>query len=161
MWFRLREAWYYIRGLLWDRHHVLKMHTLPPTWCDRSEKMVHAMFQILVDFIDHECSPGHVNWDGQPQDRAAMDEMLEHKRWWQDEAANRDDFRGLGEPPDWDMFDEAKPIEVQGVRYYEMTTPPPEITAYYAAAHKNEEAFEAELNRRLHRLIELRPFMWT
>lgn len=158
---RLKNAWWYLRGLLWDRHNVLKIRTLPPTWNDRSEKMVHAMFQILVDFIDQECSPGCVDWDGHPSDKAVMDEMLDHKKWWQEVAQQHDDYAGLGEPPEWDMFTPECEYESNGMTYFVMAAPPPEVTAYYAAARENEQKFEAELNRRLHRLLDLRPYMWT
>ena len=32
----------------------LKIHTLEKGWCDRDEIMLHAVFQILVDFMEQE-----------------------------------------------------------------------------------------------------------
>ena len=33
-------------------------------WCDRVEALPHIMFEILSKFIEEECSPGIVDWEG-------------------------------------------------------------------------------------------------
>ena len=40
---------------------VLKIHTLEKGWCDKDYVMIHAVFQILVDFIEQE-KPDQIVW---------------------------------------------------------------------------------------------------
>ena len=50
----LNRKWWYLRGIVWDRFNVVKCQTLPPTWNDRDQILLHVAFQCLVDFIDKE-----------------------------------------------------------------------------------------------------------
>src|SRR5579885_1555044 len=51
---RLKDVWYYFKCVLWKRHNVVKIRTLSPTWHDRDNMLLHASFQILVDFCEQE-----------------------------------------------------------------------------------------------------------
>lgn len=51
---KYKNAYWYMRGILWDRYHVLKCSTLPPTFNDRCDSILHFNFQILVDFCEKE-----------------------------------------------------------------------------------------------------------
>ena len=55
----------------------------------------YTMFEILGQFIEDECSPGHIEWYGEHghkvtvdgEEKYVRDEMSELWRWW------RDDYR--------------------------------------------------------------------
>lgn len=49
-----RNLYYYLVCRLWHRYNVLRIKTLPPTFVDRDEVLLHASFQILTDFIEKE-----------------------------------------------------------------------------------------------------------
>jgi len=42
---------------------VLKIHTLEKGWCDKDYVMLHAMFQLLVDFVEQEKPDQIVDWN--------------------------------------------------------------------------------------------------
>lgn len=50
----LKDPWYYLKCLVWHRHHTVRCEKLKPTWHDRSELVMHAAFQCLVDFVEKE-----------------------------------------------------------------------------------------------------------
>ena len=48
-----RRVWYPIR--CWLRpYNVVRIKTLPGGWTDRTEILLHASFQVLVDFVEKE-----------------------------------------------------------------------------------------------------------
>jgi len=85
------NMWYNFKCWAWHRYSTIRCHHLPHTWSDRRTLLLHASFEILVDFIDDECSPGHVLWYGEGahmievdgKQKNVMDEMLELKHWWE------------------------------------------------------------------------------
>lgn len=48
------DAYYWLRARVWEPYNVVKIKTLSPTWHDRDLILLHAAFQILVDFIEQE-----------------------------------------------------------------------------------------------------------
>lgn len=88
---RPMTMWYNFKCWAWHRYSTIRARRLPHTWCDRRELLLHISFEILVDFIDGECSPGHVEWYGEGahmlevngEQKNVMDEMLELKHWWE------------------------------------------------------------------------------
>lgn len=146
---KAKDAYWYVRGVLWDRHNVLKIKTLPPTWTDRDTHLVHAIFQILTDFLEEECSPGHVDWDATEHHKAAMAEMQDHYTWWHSYGKDYDAFDHVPQP--------------EGVEWsLNMTGPVADQWREWSMkVSKLEEEFEAELERRMIRIVQLRGYYWT
>lgn len=46
---------------------ILKIHTLEKGWCDRDQIMLHAAFQLLVDFVERENPDQIVDWNSEPE----------------------------------------------------------------------------------------------
>jgi len=64
-------------------HNRLTLHALPRTWSDRDAIMFHAMFQILVDFVELEqpFKDWETKWSGKRYtDRPAMTQFIEQAR---------------------------------------------------------------------------------
>jgi hypothetical protein len=84
--------WYNFKCWAWHRHSTVRARRLPHTWCDRRELLLYMSFEILCQFIEKECSPGHVQWFGDCPHTVmvdgvvenVMDEMLELKWWWEE-----------------------------------------------------------------------------
>lgn len=85
---------YYIKCRLWHRWNVIRIKSLPPTWNDRDQVMLHAAFQVLTDFIEREDTwqtPQEVYDDyiecgqdvaqGRRDVRAEINSLYE---WWRD-----------------------------------------------------------------------------
>jgi len=41
---------------------LLKIQTLEKGWCDKDEVLLHAAFQLLVDFVEQEHPDKIVDW---------------------------------------------------------------------------------------------------
>jgi len=52
----------------------LKIETLDKGWCDRDQVLLHAAFQILVDFIEKE-DPENIDWNSNELHRRAWREI--------------------------------------------------------------------------------------
>ncbi len=60
---RCRQIWYKLKGFCWHRYTTVKPRTINfHTWCDRDALLAHTMFEILVQFVEKECSPSNVEW---------------------------------------------------------------------------------------------------
>ena len=65
-WYQTRSSFfnalYYVRALV-RPYNVVRIEQLPRTWSDRDAVMFHAVFQIIVDFVEkeHPCQPGDDN----------------------------------------------------------------------------------------------------
>jgi len=87
---RPMTMWYNFKCWAWHRYGTIRCRHLPHTGSDRRTILLHASFQILTDFIDKECSPGHVLWYGEGEHQVmvngvmenVMDEMKELYYWW-------------------------------------------------------------------------------
>jgi len=63
--------------------NLLKIETLDKNWRDADSLMLHACFQILVDFVEkEEAFECHVDWDNDQKHILAKKEILELYKWW-------------------------------------------------------------------------------
>ena len=77
---KLWEAWYYLKCKVWHRYSTVTPRSLPPTWCDRDHLMLHAAFEILMDYYEKE-SAGR--WTVQDLEKVITDpEADEPSRDW-------------------------------------------------------------------------------
>lgn len=85
------QLYYKTKCFLFKRYSTVKSRYLGHTWCDRSELLLYTSFEILSDFIENECSPGHIEWYGESGHKITVngvekyvrDEMQELYDWWQ------------------------------------------------------------------------------
>jgi hypothetical protein len=139
----------------------LKIHTLEKGWHDRDEIMLHAVFQILVDFVELE-KPGEiVDWNADDTHKRAWREICELYKWWKTKRPARKsplDDKRLKVPSiifeDVPGSDCKKMVEPDKKKY----------ASYYKALEKEQQQeikFHEEDQQNLHRLIEIRPYLWT
>ena len=92
-WFRntwIGQSWYNFKCWAWYRHTTIKPRYLPHTYMDYSDILPHMIFEILSQFLEKECSPGHVEWYGDYSHKVmvgdkevfVMDEMRYLYNWW-------------------------------------------------------------------------------
>jgi hypothetical protein len=102
---RLDGYWYDFKRLF-SPFNVIKCQHLPRSWCDRDYLMFHAMFQIVVDFVELEHPfRDWCNDQKRYTDRVAMREWIEnmyntevgrmsfHADWFSDEDKASQDKR--------------------------------------------------------------------
>ena len=123
--------------------------------------MLHAAFQVLVDFVEQEKPDKVVDWNSDPSHKQAWKEIRSLYRWWtQTRPARKSplDVKGLKKPPmRWKKIDGT---ENQHLVDYDKK----KYAAYDTALKKHwrlEKKWDEEDQRNLHRMIEIRQFLWT
>jgi len=161
------QLWYKLK-CFFIRYTTIKPRYLKHTWCDRCELLSHMIFEIFSDFIENECSPGIVDWsDVKIGDKFIRDEMQELYDWWHN-VYNKyylNEYNHIWAEikkhmpvRDWVDFDgdmvEYKPVW--------KTKEDEEIYKNgFNKISKLEDKMAKELKQNLHRIIELRPYLWT
>jgi hypothetical protein len=140
---------------------ILKIHSLEKGWCDKDYVMLHAVFQLLVDFVEQEKPDQIVDWNSDAVHKEAWKEIRSLYRWWtQTRPARKSplDEKGLKRPPmRWKKIDRTENRQL--VDYDKK-----KYAAYDAAMKKQwrlEKKWDEEDQRNLHRMIEIRQFLWT
>jgi len=139
----------------------LKIHTLEKGWCDKDYIMLHAAFQVLVDFVEKEKPGERIDWSWDATHRRAWKEIMSLYKWWKKERPARkdplDDKRIKHSPMKFEKIsgsDLSRMIEPDKKKY----------AKYYQALKKSwklDLKWEKKDQRNLHRLIEIRKFLWT
>ena len=184
------ELVYRFKCWAWHRYSTVKPRHLPHTWVDRSHLMPHMMFEILSDFIEKECDEDcHVDWeasghmvevDGKQVN--VRDEMQDLYDWWhQDYLKNRDNIydewhehreqhvRDVFTRVDQDTADWVKSVDPEAdeddleewTNEYSSEEARIENERLFKEAGERETFYIEELNRRLHRLVNVISYMWT
>ena len=139
----------------------LKIHTLEKSWFDKDEVLLHAAFQILIDFVEQEKPDKIVDWNADELHRKAWKEIKSLHNWWRKERPARKsplDDKKTKHPP-------LKFEKIAGSDLQRMVGPDKNKYAnHYRALEKHwklERKWEEEDQRNLHRLIDIRKFLWT
>lgn len=156
---KLHDIWYRIKCKLWYRYNVVKVRTLPPTWVDRDTLLVHAMFQILDDFVNKECIGGWVDWDSDEKHRSVRAKMDELLNWFHNVYLKFDEFEGLEfDKIEWE--DRFYPKE-EGSNFVQMKPSSENDKKCYQVAHQRELQIRKDLNKKLKELIDIKDYLWT
>ena len=139
----------------------LKIHSLDKGWCDRDVLLLHAAFQILVDYVEQEKPREVVDWSVDAKHRQAWKEIVSLYRWWtKTRPARRSplDDKRLKKPPfRW--------RDVPGTNCRELLDWDKKKYAKYEDALRRhtrlEQKWQEEDQTNLCRLINIRPFLWT
>jgi len=139
----------------------LKINTLNKGWHDKDDVLLHASFQLLVDFIENEHPDRFIDWNADKLHRRAWKEIKSLYKWWKEKRPARKDpldDKKLPTPP-------MRFKKISGSENYEMVEPDKKKFAKYYKAIKTHSRLEKkwfeEDQRNLHRLIEIRDFLWT
>jgi len=146
----------------WITGRRLIIHTLKrSTWTwDRDDALLHASFQLLVDYIECELPDQWIDWNSDPDHARSWSEMGDLYRWWKVERPRRLTLDDL-------LKDVPQPSRIQttmidGKCVY---TPDRErYPEYYSAMTEYtriENDYYDEDQANLHRLVSVREYMWT
>ncbi|HBL15592.1 MAG: hypothetical protein A2X36_09540 [Elusimicrobia bacterium GWA2_69_24] len=140
---------------------ILRICTLRNGWCDKDHVLLHAAFQLLVDFIEQEKPDTIIDWKSDPASRRAWKEICALHGWWSlQRPARRSplDASGLKKPPM--RWTKTPGSASQRLLAYDKH----KYAAYDSALKKHwrlEQKWLNEDQRNLHRLIDIRQFLWT
>jgi ornithine cyclodeaminase/alanine dehydrogenase-like protein (mu-crystallin family) len=109
---------------------------------DRVEVLLHANFQVLVDFIEKEKPHKLVDWKHTKEHSKAWKEMKELYTWYTKKRPNRKDT----------IWSEETGISIKNIS-----------TAYkvFDKSEKLNKQWEKEDQKNLHRLIDVRKYLWV
>jgi hypothetical protein len=139
----------------------LKIHSLDKGWHDKDIILLHAVFQLLLDFVEHEKPGKIIDWQADKLHRDAWKEIQSLYKWWKNDRPARksplDDKRIKIPTMEFE--------EVPGSQLMKLIEPDKKKYATYCAASKKYrklvDKWEEEDQKNLHRLIEIRRFLWT
>ena len=134
------------------------------------------MFEILSQFIERECSPSDIEWYGEygrkitinGEEKYVRDEMQDLYNWWHyvgnqaldqvrdilwSEALKHRPHTNSIPIEDTDLYEQRLQFatEEDAICYYQ----------YLDALYKLDARMEEDLQERLHRLVNLIPYLWT
>jgi len=175
---RPKQIYYRFKCWIWKRYTTIKPRYLNfHTWCDRCELLPHAMFEILSKFIEEECSPGHIDWEGSGHTVEVNGKQVNIREemqclydWWHNTYNKEyEEVHDIlwKEAHKHDPIREEKEIEIHGETYYEWK---PEFKnkedeeiwrCCVRACSKLEEIQNRDLEEKMTRLVKCRPYMWT
>ena len=140
---------------------ILKIHTLEKGWCDKYHVMLHAAFQLLVDFVEQEKPDQIVDWNSDAEHKHAWREIRSLCRWWTQTRPARKtplDNKRLKKPPmRWKKIPGSDSQQFVDYDKKKFATHDAALKKHW----KLERKWHEEDQRNLHRLIEIRPFLWT
>ena len=139
----------------------IKITTLNKGWHDTDELLLHAAFQLLVDFIEKEHPDKMTDWSFDQTHRQAWKDIIKLYKWWKHKRPNRKnpiEDKNIRRPP----FVTRKVLSKQ---YCEIVPPDrKKYSDYYRALKKQiklEDNWYREDELMLHKLIEVRKYLWT
>ena len=148
--------------IIWRfKMRYLKIEGLEKGWCDKDLLLLHAAFQILVDFVEKEIPGTIIDWNWDKGHQKAWAEINSLYNWWTRIRPQRKspvDYKKLKRP-------RFKFKKLKGKEFGELIRPDKRKYAKYYKAVKKEEELENkwlnEDNGNLCRLISIRTYLWT
>jgi len=179
--YRPGELLYKLKCRLWRHHNTVKCRYLPPTWNDRVDILPHVMFEVLAQFVEQEYSePEIVGWEasghivkvnGKDVDvRAEMQDLYD---WWVNTyngefiQKKEEYWDEISKHPMESYFEKIdSPSGYKETLYtwdpqYETEEDEKIVDEYYGKITELDKQMDRELHSRLHRLINLRHYLWT
>lgn len=137
---------------------ILRISTLQSGWCDKDYVLLHAAFQILVDFVEQEKPDKIVDWSWDAPHRKAWREISDLYTWWKKIRPKRKSKYAKAKLPP------KKWVKVAPNALQWVSLDPVADRKFAAIAKKQireEEKWDQEDQRQLHRLVAVRRFLWT
>lgn len=139
----------------------LQIKSLGKGWHDKDEIILHAVFQLLVDFMEQEHPEKTVDWKSDAVSYKAWKELNYLYKWWK---TTRPKWRS----PINEKSTKCPPIKfkkIPGSELTQMIMPDRrKYPGYYRMMNRHfrlEKKWHEEDQRNLHRLIDLRNHLWT
>jgi hypothetical protein len=131
----MTQAWYWLRTHTINRYHMVDGRS-PQNgygwgWIDRDRLLLYASFNILVDFVENEKPFEVTDWEWSEVQKHVKTELEDLYQWWKEGRAK-------------EHAEVDKLLEVPGSPWIE-----------------EQEKLNEKDNTQLHRLINVRGFMWT
>ncbi len=169
LWDRIRWWWsrnitdriYWWKCRLWRKHNHVRIRSLPPTWTDRDEILIHGMFQVLSDYMEKEKPEDSIDWSWCSEHAHAWKEMQELYDWWNNVYLKFD----VWEEAPIREFEPTISTTSEGNRVSTYNHPSEEHRKGWEADWTRHKALEEDMERQLTenciRLVKIRQYLWT
>lgn len=157
---RIVRAYDWIADRFWRGHHILKL-SYGYGWADVDTKILYACFDLLAQFVEGEKPFDVLVWDSDNAHKMAAIEIKALHKWWTEERPTRFDPVSVTKCPG---RAEAAPDADGHFVMGDYIGTPQEIADWKAAcaeSHRLEKLWMEEDEAMLHRLIKVRPYLWT
>jgi len=134
----------------------LEIHSVEKGYLDPCDLMIHAMFQILVDYVEKENPFKYIDWDYDEQHKHSASEIKSLYKWWKERLVRKDPYEDVPDRPMEDMFKKISENLVQFVPCED-----PEYLEALDKAGELEEQYDREDKENMHRLVEIYGCLWT
>jgi len=155
---QLLDLKYYLKNLIFRRHHIIKTGLKKGQWYDTDTRMLYGMMNMLVSYIEDEKPFEIIEWDEDDTHRNVKEEILAIKEWW-DNYHNREAEIGIA-LHDWH---EEKFSGCEGDEWLKRINSK-DTDEQKRLFDRHEELkkklFEEEQDM-LIRLVKIRRFLWT
>ena len=179
---QIHEMSYYINNRFIEKRHCLKTKLKPGNWYEFEDRIIHGLFEELVDFIEIEKAYHHTVWDEKSRKKYNVpwwrrgifpirawrcpESGLDYLKWEMslvyDESSGckpTDRYYGLPTPQamaaieTYELYNWWKNVRPSRVDPYENTTP--------KQSWEIEKEYDEEDTEMLNRLIAIRKNLWT
>lgn len=168
------DLFHWIGYRTWKKFHVLKLRYLKPGYYDADTRLIHAMFEILCQFMENEKPEEIVNWDSDPEHKHAWKEMNELYKWWK-KRQDREKYNPLFQPgvkspgmkftPTEKKWLNPQTKKEESTSRMDFVYKSKKDKARWEKACKDTGIWEKkcfdEDTEMMTRLIKVRPYMWT
>lgn len=167
LWREFRRYLDYIPGFfrfrIWLKYrlfpmNVIKVKTLGRGWVDRSEIIVHVVFQVLDDFIEKEVKNSHVDWE-EPYTDEQLQKLLEIHKWFKEVYLNFNPYKDFDSSKSVPFEEKFIPVD-ENCKLFTINTNEYE-REFFEKVRKQEEELETQLQQNIKTLFEMRDFLWT
>jgi hypothetical protein len=160
-WYAIGRGYKWLKCYLFHPYNVIKVRSLPPTWCDKDHLILEVNFQLLVDYVEKERAFEIVATDD-PSCKEQYDEVKFLYKWWTEDRKNRiepfDETRKYEPDKVWDEIKQPngntllKPIRSKGSDIYDDSI---------SRAGWLDELYHEEDTEMLVRLMKIRRTLWV
>lgn len=151
----------WISELIWPRQKWLTKK-IPRHWCDKVELIPICLYEMIVDFVEKEMD--NVGWDWKEEVEAGYCTQKQADRVKQTEETILEIYRWIKvKKPMMQIAEERylnlafEDTELDSLSF-ELTE---EQNNYLEKSRELEKEIEEEDQKMLHKIIEVRPYLWT
>lgn len=163
----LSDTCYNVKDYMFP-HNIQKVESLNRSYCDPREFLLHANFQVLKDYVEKEKALEIIDWDWNETHSAVGKEIRHLYYWWTVVYPNRPrPYGGVFQGRRF-VEDEAEndplglgTVDIPGVSGKRMGAFTEEYHEYTLEQDALDEAQMKEEQEMLHRLIDIREYLWT
>jgi hypothetical protein len=153
----IRDLYYVIRCRLFKRYDLIRTNLAKTHWIDKDALILHGMMELLVDYVDGEKCFDIIVWDSEPDHKKAAEEIKAIYAWWKNYSNREKQINDqltvwhnefMKRPgDDWEKFNNGPPSDIESLEHDKL--------------NKMEEDLRNEEQEMLHRLIDIRRFLWS